>query len=199
MYKVGDLVRLLNDRLHFKKDDIFIIKEVRSEHVMLCDDWGIIFDKVEPVTHLTTKEFIKLVEDMGYELDIRTGVIFIKTKNFREVGWVRTDYECSAAFNFECDKLLLDIFYLYANTPLELRKEIEQLYTLELPNTTIKARYFRFGLPHATHSYKFGALPKSTPNGDIDYQTYFTQEEIDQLHNQELIKTLIKKKVKDNE
>ena len=194
MYKVGDLVRLLNDRLHFKKDDIFIIKEVRSEHVMLCDDWGIIFDKVEPVTHLTTKEFIKLVEDMGYELDIRTGVIFIKTKNFREVGWVRTDYECSAAFNFECDKLLLDIFYLYANTPLELREEKEQLYTLELPNNKHKNRFYCHQV--CSKNYSFGKLNPDV-NRQPDHIKHFTQKEIDELPNQELIKTLIKKEVKE--
>lgn len=186
MYKVGDLVRI------FGKGKVRrIVKISQVFGYRLEGDINFyISEELETVTHLTTNEFIKLVEDMWYELDVRTGIIFIKTKNYREVGWVRTDYECSAAFNFECDKLLLDIFYLYATTPLELREEKEQLYTLELPNTGNEYRYYAKGKTE----YMFDDIDSIT-----GYQKIFTQKEIDELPNQELIKTLIKKEVKDNE
>lgn len=188
-YKIGDLVRIVNDGYYFEKGEIYTIKEIcLSETIIFFDNWGVKPDSLEPVTHLTTKEFVKLVKGMGYEVDARIGVIFIKTKNFIDVGWVRTDGERCAAFNFECDKILLDIFYLYANTPLELREDKEQLYTLELPNNTNMYRFYN----KKTRGYGFGS-----DNNDMEgYQTHFTQKEIDQLPNQELIKVLKQEPVK---
>ena len=206
-FKVGDVVRVRKDlvigekygeltlwggRMSEERGSIGVV-EVNRE-VGGVDISGNIFiwseDMLEHVTHLTTKEFIRVMEDMGYELDVRTGVIFIKTKNFREVGWVRTDYECSSAFNFEFDKTTLDIFYLYANTPLELREEKEQLYTLELPNNESRLRFYN----QFEDAYIFNRLEYCST-----YKTHFTQKEIDNLPNQELIKTLIKKEIKEEE
>ena len=197
MYKVGDLVRVIDKDGYIPYGTILKIKIIDENGTITTNNGSRWFNDsklLEPVTHLTTKEFIKLVEDMGYELDIRTGVIFIKTKNYREVGWVRTDYECSAAFNFECDKSLLDIFYLYANTPLELREEKEQLYTLELPNNKHKNRFYCHQV--CSKNYSFGKLNPDV-NRQPDHIKHFTQKEIDELPNQELIKTLIKKEVKE--
>ena len=191
-FKAGDLVRIKETKQIYEIGNIVITEKGIGYAYNKSEKWNVCFDRLEPVTHLTTKEFIKLVEDMGYELDIRTGVIFIKTKNFREVGWVRTDYECSAAFNFECDKLLLDIFYLYANTPLELREEKEQLYTLELPNTDSCYRYY----VRDNYEYLFDDI-----HDDNGYQTHFTQKEIDELKqgNADLINALKQVPVKENE
>mgnify|MGYP001309531306 FL=1 len=209
MYKVNDLVRVIDSGAYYKKGEVFVVKrewmgQMSGLHIVSKYDeiglFHIYSSKVEPVTHLTTKEFIKEVEKLGYEAVTFPNSIGI-VKGIEVLAYVSSDVKNSLDTDVEGGSVLIGdnlfkVLTIYANTPLELREEIEQLYTLELPNTTIKARYFRFGLPHAKHSYKFGALPKSTPNGDIDYQTYFTQEEIDQLHNQELIKQLKKEPVK---
>ena len=64
-----------------------------------------------------------------------------------------------------------------------------KLYTLELPNNTKKQRYYGVHTVLDEH-YRFG---KMVTNGTFKNQ--FTQKEIDNLPNQDLIKVLIKKEV----
>ena len=193
-YKIGELVRLLNDRLHFKKDDIFIIKEVRSEHVMLCDDWGITFDKVEPVTHLTTKEFVKLVEDMGYKTIESYEYLDVKTKDNAPVCEINKLKVNSAVLVMGgVPRIVIDII-IHMHTPLELREEKEQLYTLELPNNEPYGNRFY----NKKENYYFFGGKRNL----IGCQTQFTQSEINELKKGslgELIKSLKQEPVQEEE
>ncbi|QIK56636.1 DUF1642 domain-containing protein [Erysipelothrix sp. HDW6A] len=70
-------------------------------------------------------------------------------------------------------------------------REKEKLYTLELPNNNHKHKYYRH---HFNGNYNFN---KGLIN-DASVKCMFTQEEIDNLPNQELIKSLVKKEIKGN-
>ena len=193
MYKIGDLVRVVNDGYYFKKGEIYTIKEIYlSETIMLFDNWGVKSDNLEPVTHLTTKEFIKLVEDMGYGVLDGVDRIFIMNLHSNTIGYVYK-YEVNAmdsSFLFKPKNDLFKSMTIYANTPLELREDKEQLYTLELPNNNKKHRYYQHMYEDKKH-YTFGKLRKSDT-----WKCYFTQKEIENLDNQELIKVLVKREVK---
>lgn len=213
-FKVGDKVRVkdlseidndkhpgINKYMYHYSGKEAVITNVHSDFYEINidkDRWSWSYEMLEYINdYITTKDFIKEVEKLGYDVEIEQGIEINVTDGHFEISIYieESDYLNIEYFgNVKNISPLLKLIIKYLETPIEFREEPKK-YTLELPNTTIKARYFRFGLPHAKHSYKFGALPKSTTNGDIDYQTYFTQQEIDNLPNQELIKCLIEKEV----
>ena len=191
--KKGDLVRVVNDGYYFKKGEIYTIKEIYlSEIIILFDNWGIKPDSLEPVTHLTTKEFIKEVEKLGYEVAEEQGELSL----FRDGDQVLVvnSYENSLFIDGYCfikkGDNILKIVDLYLNTPLELREEKEQLYTSQCPITD------EYLCKKSKTSKKPVWVHKNNiRNGNQSYPT-FTQKEIDELPNQELIKVLKKESVK---
>ena len=75
----------------------------------------------------------------------------------------------------------------------------EELFTLELPNTSVGNRFLLSNIKN--NNYEFNHISinpkhviKKTRNNT--YRIRFTQQEIDNLPNQELIKALVKKEVK---
>ena len=125
--------------------------------------------------YITTKEFIKEVEKLGYEIKVYEANTF----------WERISNE------------LFDLATKYAKTPINFREEPKK-FTLKIPNSQwyiAKGQADTFVPIHQTDyqsTLKYG--DKSNTN-KID-SIHFTQQEIDMLNNQEFINTLIKEEVK---
>ena len=200
-YKIGDLVRVIkkdgNDK--YEIGEIFEVGRIECEgsEQKLCIPVGGYFlyrvSDLEPVTHLTTAEFIKLVEDMGYNGKIRIGNMVV-TYGESMVGYINEKYVNRLGTDFyeEVRNSLMKVMVLYANTPPELREDKEQLYTLELPGNICESdKYYNL----KEGKYFFGTKDNRLTN----YKTRFTQKEIDELPNQELIKVLVKREVKEEE
>lgn len=184
MYKVGDKVRV------FGKGKV---KEVVAlNHVFgyrLNDNDYYIEEELELVedysNYITTKDFIKEVEKLGYEVEEVHGTLHIEGSNFVFLHQVNRFKVESVSDN------VLDLIVRLAKTPIEFREEKEKLYTLELPGNICESdKYYNV----KEGKYFFGMKD----NRLTTYKTQFTQKEIDKLPNQELIKALVKKEVKEN-
>ena len=188
-FEKGDLVRIKSDSYYFRKGEVYTIKEMYlSGTIRLFDNWGVTSDNLKPATHLTTKEFIKLVEDMGYEANEYKNGIEVRGINGTVGEVFKNDVNViNTNFRHSCSQKLFKVLTLYSSTPLELRGEKEQLYTLELPNTNSCYRYY----VRDNYEYLFDDI-----HDDNGYQHKFTQKEIDNLPNQELIRTLKQEPVK---
>ena len=187
-YKVGDLVRVLYGE---DKGHVYVVKGIGcnmlGEDIYLYSDvMGKKFNKLEPVTHLTTKEFIKLVEDNYKYIRVRPDGNQVLVKDKRDeviIATISLEYEFEInTFNIDnITKCLFNIITIYASTPLELREEKEKLYTLECPLTNEYILYI-----NAIKKFKWGNKGQT-----------FTQKEIDELkkNNNALISALKKEEV----
>ena len=201
-FKTGDKVRVVELEYMdtaFKIDEVITIKRfsknLMNKEIIFFENksYALYPSQVELVeetsNYITTKEFIKLVEDMGYKIysgieeisienDSPHGLASVHKTKINTLGITRT---------LDMPNNLFNVLTLYANTPLELREEKEQLYTLELPNTNSYYRYY----VRDNYEYLFDDI-----HDDNGYQHKFTQKEIDNLPNQELIRTLKQEPVK---
>ena len=192
MYKVGDLVRVLYGE---DKGRVYVVKgigcNILGEDIYLHSNGvGEKINQLEPVTYLTTKEFIKLVEDMGLKtkeynydgryIEISNNGIFISNIYPDRMYYFELD-DISIRY-YESFPYLYKLLDLYARTPLGLREEKEKLYTLQCPLTK------EYLIEWDDNEYKWSSKMSRE----------FTQKEIDNLPNQELIKVLKKEPVEEN-
>ena len=204
-FKTGDKVRVVELEYMdtaFKIDEVITIKRfsknLMNKEIIFFENksYALYPSQVELVeetsNYITTKEFIKLVEDMGYKIysgieeisienDSPHGLASVHKTKINTLGITRT---------LDMPNNLFNVLTLYANTPLELREEKEQLYTLQCPITD------EYLCKKSKTSKKPVWVHKNNiRNGNQSYPT-FTQKEIDELPNQELIKVLKKELVK---
>lgn len=142
---------------------------------------------------MKTREFVKKVESLGLEVHDFMGLLEVRLsgETFMEV------YKNSKYFgiNDEIDNLLhshklslLKWLIEYVETPIEEREEPKKYY-LTLPEMFGKNKLY---LNYRAYGNEYFFNNRLT----TEYcQTQFTQEEIDNLSNQDFIKTLIKEEV----
>lgn len=137
---------------------------------------------------MKTSEFIRIVEELGYEV-VDNHVDYIKV--YRDNSSVAVVYKSKVnalytSYHKSVSDDLFDLCVEYAKTPIEEREEPKKYY-LKLPHPyQIESNY----LNNINGNYMFA--------NDIElglWQTKFTQEEIDNLPNQDFIRTLIKEEV----
>ena len=145
---------------------------------------------------MKTSEFVKVMESYGYTATRIFESIFIK-KNYSTIleiseykfGHLDTRWGGFDELTQSEQELVLETAFKYIMTPIEEREEPKKYY-LRLPKGyNIVNTYLNYDTE--CDEYMF------SDNVETDeYQTKFTQEEIDNLPNQNFVKTLTKEEVK---
>ena len=202
-FKVGDKVKVTNlellDGLTFALGEELVVQDVLNReagnHLYKFADKsrGLYAWQLELVTEvfITTKDFIKEVEKLGYEVeDSYSGEYFNVVSNKRDIVTIKKDKVNVIITDYLCDisSGLFDLVVRYAKTPIEFREEPKK-YTLQCPLTKeyLCVKSTRSKNPVWLHKNNFAVNKDSIPK--------YTQQEIDNLPNQELIKCLIEKEV----
>lgn len=130
---------------------------------------------------LTTKEFIKKVEELGFGITNRTKVYAIyrgygpvASVNKHKIFCVNTDYDSFYNLSKELQEKLYNLMDEYARTPLDKREEPQKFYL----KFKLKTNYLDNFLNLNTTFDWFEINNKS--NSD-KFQTQFTQAEIDEI------------------
>lgn len=141
---------------------------------------------------MKTKDFIKRVEELGFKVkhQITSGIYNIScfdeeddlsytcsTVSGDEIYIIKNDFISFATLNEKVKKNLFDLLVEYASTPIEEREEKKKYYLKHkwLAQFTLDRKAF----------LNFNKTKKSyfldTFESLIDYQTQFTQKEIDEI------------------
>lgn len=133
--------------------------------------------------YLTTKEFIRKVKDLGFDIEIglkgwiwiadERDVVAVVERN--EMYKINTDE--NVTFNKVAAnkrKKLFDLLFDYASTPLKDREEEQRFYL----KTKIKAGDFR---RYLNFSKRYNRIEIGSIDNTGEYQTQFTQKEIDDI------------------
>lgn len=145
---------------------------------------------------MKTAEFIKIMKSHGYTVTRIFESIFIK-KNYSTIleiseykfGHLDTRWGGFDELTQSEQELVLGTAFKYIMTPIEEREEPKKYY-LRIPNYWVFSRNY-LNYHTVDKSYWFG-----TTDEGPDWKTQFTQEEIENLPNQEFVKSLIKEEVK---
>lgn len=138
---------------------------------------------------MKTSEFIKKVDELGYKMidEVDDMVIYHDDKIMGSVNNNKVN-KLDTSWYEDISTELLDLCVEYAKTPIEERKE-EKKYYLRLP---IK------GDPNISYLNYDEIIGGYSFNSNVEtpiFKTQFTQKEIDELPNQDFIRTLIKEEV----
>jgi hypothetical protein len=199
-FKVGDKVKcVLKNSYGLIEGAVYTVTVADYDNIIKVSGnkyWHSVnsFELVEETSnYITTKDFIKEVERLGYEVeDSYTGEYFNIMSNKRVIIKIRKNKVNVITTNYTVpiSDDLFDLAVKYATTPIEFREEPKK-YTLALPNNNLSRKYYAQNKLIKEH-YKFTIKSKGNNN---TYKAYFTQKEIDQLPNQEFIKQLLKEEV----
>lgn len=139
---------------------------------------------------MKTSEFITKIKGMGYRPSTSGRHILIYIEGYRTPMYVNTKrLNRINSDNLDVPTELFDLCVEYARTPIEEREE-EKKYYLKLPFQQ-ENLFDYLNYNNDLKKYRFSNNEES-----IYYKTQFTQREIDNLPNQDFIKTLIKEEVK---
>ena len=138
---------------------------------------------------MKTSEFIKKVERLGYDTEshelyvrVYAGHILVASVSEYSVNMITTN------FIELVPNELLDLCVEYAKTPIEERKS-EKKYYLRFPiKVDPTVSYLNYDENISGYSF-------NNNRETYCWKTQFTQKEIDELPNQDFIKTLIKEEV----
>lgn len=148
---------------------------------------------------MKTKDFIKKLQSIGYGVGTVPGneeklcvvgnneniVLSVHTK---DTYCLNTDWNEFRRLDDEYKEELLDIAFDYIKTPVEEREEPKKYY-LKLP------RMFDGELAYMNYHKYYNEYFFNDRFTTELVQTQFTQEEIDNLPNQDFIRSLIKEEV----
>lgn len=133
---------------------------------------------------MKTKEFIKRIEELGFEVWISGGIAYVLKDGRYEVARIKTKRACAIDFFYllnetldkEISEKLFDIIVEYAKTPIEDREEEKKIY--------LRHRYFRFN----TGSSKYLGIDLVKDKPDLCskitcrwMKNQFTEKEIEEI------------------
>jgi hypothetical protein len=131
---------------------------------------------------LTTKKFIKEVKAIGLVAKVGEGFILVEDSKGNNLAYIDTtimyrfdtiyiDFEELSEFY---RKRLFNLLVEYASTPIDEREEPQKFY--------LKFKTKTSGLSHYLNYRKsYNSIELNDKNSTNDYQTRFTQKEIDEL------------------
>ena len=134
---------------------------------------------------MKTKEFIKRVKELGYDIEISEENVFIKRDGFiivrisRISMYIMRIYTC---FKVKHTKELFDLCTEYARTPIEEREE-EKKYYLQKMRSFYDADYNEKLAFLNVFNDKYFVLNNSK-QGNC-YKSQFTQKEIDKIKEEQ--------------
>lgn len=135
---------------------------------------------------MKTKEFIKKVEDLGYDIEMDGYEVFIKCEGCilsRVASQRPYTINTRAAFEVKHAKELFDLCVEYARTPIDERGEEEKFYLQKIKD------FYECYLDKNLAFLNFKTSDKTyflnTTRTTQDYKTQFTQKEIDKIKEEQ--------------
>lgn len=135
---------------------------------------------------MKTKEFIKRVKELGYDIEISEENVFIKRDGFIIVRISRISMyimRMYTGFKVKYTKELFDLCVEYARTPIEEREEEEKFYLQKMKSFYDEKYDEEYAYLNVSINDDYFTLNNLIQNNF--HKTQFTQKEIDKIKQEQ--------------
>ena len=146
-------------------------------------DFKLIGCEIKEVQKMKTKEFIKRVKELGYDIEISEENVFIKRDGFiiarisRISMYIMRIYTC---FKVKHTKELFDLCTEYASTPIEEREEEKKFYLQKMKSFYDNEEIIFLNFDTEQNIYFISSKSQYKM-----FKTQFTQKEIDKIKEEQ--------------